>query len=365
MASQFEGFVDIHSIFYSTFHPTEGSKVKFDFPPRSLENSGINFDSIKNYVIPKRALCHRLITFKYGNYRIACYPVTVNSSIYARNFFSFNFVFVFPFNCETSPYEPAIERLGKMFRVLEIQNQILSKSENDTIMFNLKSADKNFNIDNDSSNYILGDDISSIMTTQQKDKYERLNNIISNIKKKPSNFTISDLLMRLYQDLNTYSECLIPIDDGNAVDIKLFPLLTPPTPYISIEHVPISLVNLFKIVDVNWDPIMLTIIPYINGINNIYRISQLSHNEESLVIECIRHLVYYRCIVLTDIFEFSNVYAPTSSLRLFLLDPNMATECQSYVMLPINSKMNDLSLYQHHGKNSAFNGDIGYRNNSV
>lgn len=183
MASQFEGFVDIHSIFYSTFHPTEGSKVKFDFPPRSLENSGINFDSIKNYVIPKRALCHRLITFKYGNYRIACYPVTVNSSIYARNFFSFNFVFVFPFNCETSPYEPAIERLGKMFRVLEIQNQILSKSENDTIMFNLKSADKNFNIDNDSSNYILGDDISSIMTTQQKDKYERLNNIISNIKK--------------------------------------------------------------------------------------------------------------------------------------------------------------------------------------
>ena len=90
MASQFEGFVDIHSIFYSTFHPTEGSKVKFDFPPRSLENSGINFDSIKNYVIPKRALCHRLITFKYGNYRIACYPVTVNSSIYARNFFSFN-----------------------------------------------------------------------------------------------------------------------------------------------------------------------------------------------------------------------------------------------------------------------------------
>lgn len=365
MASQFEGFVDIHSIFYSTFHPTEGSKVKFDFPPRSLENSGINFDSIKNYVIPKRALCHRLITFKYGNYRIACYPVTVNSSIYARNFFSFNFVFVFPFNCETSPYEPAIERLGKMFRVLEIQNQILSKSENDTIMFNLKSADKNFNIDNDGSNYILGDDISSIMTTQQKDKYERLNNIISNIKKKPSNFTISDLLMRLYQDLNTYSECLIPIDDGNAVDIKLFPLLTPPTPYISIEHVPISLVNLFKIVDVNWDPIMLTIIPYINGINNIYRISQLSHNEESLVIECIRHLVYYRCIVLTDIFEFSNVYAPTSSLRLFLLDPNMATECQSYVMLPINSKMNDLSLYSNHGKHSAFNGDTGSRNNSV
>lgn len=365
MASQFEGFVDIHSIFYSTFHPTEGSKVKFDFPPRSLENSGINFDSIKNYVIPKRALCHRLITFKYGNYRIACYPVTVNSSIYARNFFSFNFVFVFPFNCETSPYEPAIERLGKMFRVLEIQNQILSKSENDTIMFNLKSADKNFNIDNDGSNYILGDDISSIMTTQQKDKYERLNNIISNIKKKPSNFTISDLLMRLYQDLNTYSECLIPIDDGNAVDIKLFPLLTPPTPYISIEHVPISLVNLLKIVDVNWDPIMLTIIPYINGINNIYRISQLSHNEESLVIECIRHLVYYRCIVLTDIFEFSNVYAPTSSLRLFLLDPNMATECQSYVMLPINSKMNDLSLYSNHGKHSAFNGDTGSRNNSV
>lgn len=366
MTSQFDGFVNIHSIFYSIFHPTEGTKVKYDFPPRSLEKSGINFDSIKNYIIPKHALCHRLITFKYEKFRIACYPVTINSSIYARNFFSFNFVFVFPYDCETSPYEPAIERLGKMFRVLEIQNQILSKAEKDPIIYNVKPAEKGHNYDIDSISQLKGDDRSSIMTTEQRNKYEKLNDILSTMTSKKSGFSIKDLLMRIYQDLNTYSECLIPIDEGNAVDIKLFPLLAPPTPYISSEDVPISLVNLSKIVDVNWDPIMLSIIPFINGLNTIYRIAELSKNDERVVIEFIRHLIYYNCLILSDVFQFANVYAPTSSIHLFLTAPMMASDCQTYVVLPSNSKLTDLD-YDHNidKASSVFKHNRHYTNDSV
>lgn len=303
MDTNFEGFVPIHTVFYSIFHPTEGSKVCYQFPPENLNNYSINFDAIKNFIIPKPQLCHRLLTFKYGIYRIVSYPVTVNSALYARNFFSFNFVFVFPYECETSPYEPAIGRLGKMFRVLEEQKQILSRAEKDELLFK--------------------GEIPNILDENE--------------------FSIRDLLMRIYQDLNNYSECLIPIDNGNAVDIKIFPLLKPPNSVqVSVEDVPMSIVEFSKIVDVNWDPTLLNILPFINGLNNISNISKLSDSDPNLVIECIKHLIYYKCVIITDFFQFSNIYAPTSLISLFLTEPTMAYDCQAYVTLPPNSRINYL-----------------------
>lgn len=317
MNRQFKGFTPIHTIFYSNFHPTEGSKVGYQFPPNNLQNFSINFNSVKNYIIPKPQLCHKLLTMKYENYRIVSYPVTVNSSSYSRNFFSFNFVFIFRYDCETSPYEPAIERLAKMFRVLEEQNQILSLAENDPVFF--------------------------------KDP-----NTIHN--KPKTTFSIQDLIMRIYQDLNSYSECLIPIDEGNIVDIKIFPLLIPPTAVqLSIEAVPTSVVNLNKVIDLNWDPTMLKILPFIDGLNSISNIAKLSDSDPNLVIECIRHLIFYRCVIITDIFQFSNIYAPTSLIHEFLTDPKLSYECQSYVTLPKNSNIlklpfNETSI-SNHGSN--------------
>ncbi|SMN22957.1 similar to Saccharomyces cerevisiae YEL062W NPR2 Subunit of the conserved Npr2/3 complex that mediates downregulation of TORC1 activity upon amino acid limitation [Maudiozyma saulgeensis] len=299
MDRQFKGFEPIHTVFYSNFHPTEGSKVCYQFPPNNLQNYNINFNSVKNYIIPKLQLCHKLLTMKYENYRIVSYPVTVNSQSYARNFFSFNFVFIFPYDCETSPYEPAIARLAKMFRVLEEQNQILSLAENDPVFF--------------------------------KDP--------STLSNKPdSSFSIQDLIMRIYQDLNSYSECLIPINDANTVDIKLFPLVPPPTAIqLSVDAVPISVVNMNKVIDLNWDPTMLNILPFINGLNSISNISKLSDSDSNLVIECIRHLIYYKCVIITDIFQFSNIYAPTNLITTFLSDPKLSYDCQLYVTLPKNA----------------------------
>lgn len=341
MADKFEGFVPIHTLFYAVFHPTKGTQVRYEFPPGNLESNNINFDAIKNYIIPKPQLCHKLLTLKYKNYRIVCYPVTVNSPYYARNFFSFNFVFVFPYDCETSPYEPAIARLGKMFRVLEEQNQILSKAENDSVYFDFKLAD---NSATEQDGKLNTEKSFKGLTKNQGLALEKYNEIIQELQKKKSNFSVQDLVMRIFQDLNNYSECLIPIDEGNAVDIKIFPLKTPPNSSISIEDVPISTVNLKTIIDVNWDPTMLKIVPYIDGLNSISKIAKLSDSDVYLVLECIKHLVYYNCVILADIFQFSNIYAPTSLLRQFLIEPSLASECQSYVSLIDCSSLSRLSF---------------------
>lgn len=329
MTDQFEGFVPIHTLFYAVFHPTKGTQVRYEYPPGNLEYNNINFDAIKNYIIPKPQLCHKLLTLKYKNYRIACYPVTINSPYYARNFFSFNFVFVFPYDCETSSYEPAIARLGKMFRVLEEQNQILSKAENDPVYFDFKLADNTTEQDGK----LNPDKSFKGLTKTQGAALEKYNEIMQDLKNERLDFSVQDLVMRIFQDLNNYSECLIPIDEGNAVDIKIFPLKKPPNSCISIEDVPISTVNLKTIIDVNWDPTMLKIVPYIDGLNSISKIAKLSDSDVSLVLECIKHLVYYNCVILADIFQFSNIYAPTSLLRQFLTDPTLSSECQSHVIL--------------------------------
>ncbi|SSD59920.1 related to Nitrogen permease regulator 2 [Saccharomycodes ludwigii] len=303
----------------------EGTKISFQFPESNLSKANVNFNTIKNYVIPKPQLCNKLLTFKYGNYRIVGYPVNVKAPYYARNSFNFNFVYVFPYDCATTPYEPSIERLGKMFSVLEEQSQILSKAEMDPVYFQVKS-NKIKGLDDINTQDKSSPDVCSNTTN------EKYNDIINEILGGSPQLCIPDFLTKLYQDLNNYSECLIPIDPGNSIDIKLFPLLAPPTASVSVEDVPITTVNLTKLIDANWDPTMLKIVPYINGVNSIAKIAKISDSDVNLVIECVNHLIYYNCVLILDIFQFSNIYAPTSDISKFLTNPLLANECQKYII---------------------------------
>ena len=115
-----DGFAPITAMFYSVFHPTEGTKVIHQVPSgaivpsinddnkinnslpdsSSFEQPLFDFDIIKNYVIPKPGLCNKLITLKIENYRVCGFPVNIYAPQYARNSFGFNFCFVFPYESD-------------------------------------------------------------------------------------------------------------------------------------------------------------------------------------------------------------------------------------------------------------------------
>ncbi|ODQ66142.1 nitrogen permease regulator 2 [Nadsonia fulvescens var. elongata DSM 6958] len=285
--TDFNGFATIEAIFYSSFHITEGSKVVHQVPSGSivpeegnlaaLSHQLFDFNVIKNYIIPKPALCDRLVTLRVGNYRLIGHPVAVRGTKYARNFFTFNFVFVFASEADSFPFEPVARRMSKMFEVLEEQSQFLSN--------------------------------------------------------KATEDSVGNIIEQLYQDINNYSECFIPIEDGNNVDIKLFPMFPPP-PDIKSFHVPLCTVRLELLIDVNWDPTMERILPFIDGINSVRQIAELAEANYSLTKRCIQHLMYYQCIIIGDIFQFDNIYAPTSDIGLFVQDSEMSRECQLYVYVP-------------------------------
>lgn len=320
-----DGFTPITAIFYAVFHPTEGTKVLNQVPEGCIgQSSGeggslFNMDTIKNYIIPKPQLCNKLISIKIGGFKVLGYPVNIENEQYARNAFTFNFCFVFPYDGDVGPYEPAVSRMGKMFQALEEQSYILSRL----------------------------DKLGSFF----KDRSIRLEAMISNglftpgfkRTRKMSLSSIESLIQQIYQDLNNYSECCIPLDSANSVDIKLFPIMPPPT-NVEAYDVPLLTVKLDLLIDTNWDPTMLRILPFINGINSIAKISDLADVNYILTKQCIQHLMHYKCILITDIFQFSNIYAPTDLIGNFLKLNGMAEDCQAYVTCAENGSLNDAPL---------------------
>lgn len=319
-----DGFVQITAIFYAVFHPTEGTKIVHQVPENAIassqsesnESAIFNFDTVKNYIIPKPQLCNKLVSFKIDKFRVLGFPVNIEGSQYSRNSFNFNFGFVFPYHSDITPYELAIRRVGKMFRALEEQSLLLSKLDRDQIFLNKDS--------------LVLDDLTRLRQTPGHANVQRI-----------SLSSIESLILQIYQDLNNYSECCIPIDLANSVDIKLFPILPPPV-NLKAFQVPISTVKLQSLMDVNWDPTMVKILPFINGLNSVKKISELADADYLLTKKCIQHLMHYQCITMTDIFQFNNIYAPTNRIGNFLKSDSMAEECQAYVISA--SKTDDQSL---------------------
>ncbi|KAK9472209.1 nitrogen permease regulator 2 [Dipodascopsis tothii] len=277
--TDFGGFPQILSLFYATFHPTEGTKVLHQIPAGSIGDGPdalFSLDAIGSYVIPKPQLCNKLLTLRVGQHRLISHPVHIRDASYARNSFMFNFGFVFAKHTEVSAYLPVVRKLSKMFRELEEQSRYLSAGD-------------------------------------------------------PG--ALQAVVDQVFEDLNNYCECFIPIDNNNTVNIKLFPLHPPPR-QIKAFHVPVSTVHLPTVMDVNWDPTMEKIVQYIDGVNSVRRIADLADTNFDLTRKCIQHLMYYGCVIIVDVFKFNNVYACTPAVADLAADAAMAAECRAYVARP-------------------------------
>ena len=301
----------LKAIFFCTFDVTEGMffvqaitihslhflgpKVLHQVPPSSITSSPssvaptlIHFPTLSQHLIPRRELCSHTTTLlsPTTSYRILSHPVSLSDPSYPRNAYTFNFCFVLPANEPFTTYLPPVNKLASLFRTLELQSHYLSS---------------------DSS--------------------------------PPNTGKIFALCEILLEDLNNYCECMIPIDDYNTLSIKLFPTYPSP-PAVLPHHVPLTTVNLSALIDENWDLTMLRILPYIDGINSVKQIALVADADYRLVKKAIKHLLYYNCLVMLDIFTFGAIYAPTAELATFVEDTEMQEECRRYIALPDEENSN-------------------------
>lgn len=246
-------------------------------PHRSTSSTRVlfDFDDISKYVIPPDALCGRLVICATRNHRIIGFPVSISGSKYERNYFRFNLCFVFERSADLSCYKPIVRKVSRVLAACEEESMFLSRSSHE----------------------------------------------------------IYAILEQLYEDLNSYSETSIPIDEFNSIELKIFPFYPNP-PTVKDWQVPVALINLNDRMDDNWDLTMKKVCEHINGVNHVRRIAQLADCDLELTRQAIAHLLYYQVIMTIDIFQYSNMYTLRKSVQWLADELHVKDECGPYVTKP-------------------------------
>ncbi|KAI8884182.1 nitrogen permease regulator 2 [Backusella circina FSU 941] len=302
---EFQGFPRIHCIFYAVFDIIKGTVVKHQVPEGSISSPSssvtdsldakplIDFEAISEYIIPKKQLYKRLVTICTNGYKVMGCPVILHDHEKYRHFrneFRFNLCFVFDQDAETSSYEAVVRKLSRVLEGLECECNFLSK------------------------------DVSS------------------------ESQTVQNVIEQLFEDLNSYCECQIPINTFNTINLKLFP--TYPNPQLVYDyHVPVCTVDIRQMMNSNWDITVQKVASHINGINHVKRIAELANVKPEWARQSMEHMMYYGCIIMIDIFQYSNVYAVKPEItRLFDVNNGLVQECLRYVR--IEEESNDITNEQ-------------------
>ncbi|KZV72939.1 NPR2-domain-containing protein [Peniophora sp. CONT] len=252
---------------------------RFKFSPRrapsaSLGRALFNFDDVSKYIIPASPLCGRLVVCNARQSKIIGFPSELSGN-YERNYFRFNVCFVFDRSADLSCYEPIVRKVSRVLATCEHESSFLSNPETSP--------------------------------------------------------NIYAVLEQLYEDLNSYAETSIPIDDFNSIELKLFPFFPNPPP-VTDWMVPLALIDLTRVVEPNWDLTMVKVSNYIDGTNHVSRIAHLAHCDVDLTRQAIAHLLYYQVIMTIDIFQYSNMYTLRKSVQWLADEAHVKDECGAYVV---------------------------------
>ncbi|GAO15237.1 uncharacterized protein UV8b_04209 [Ustilaginoidea virens] len=282
----------MQGIFYARFFPEQGPQIVAQSPPGCITASElstrqplVDFDVLREYIIPRQAFCNRYVTINSpdGKYIVLGYPVVIAHTKYRRNEFIFNFGLLIEADVDQTPYEGVVRYLAETFAEMEKQNEYLSQGEGD------------------------------------------------GLRARESRRPIESLLEIVKEDLNNYGECMIPVDEANTINMKLFPHhRTPPT--VKGWHVPVAKVKFSEIIDPTWDLTLQKVIAKIDGVSDVRRIAHSASVSLDLAKVALRHLLYYDTIILIDTFFFSSCYAPRPGIHDFIRNVDgIVEECAGYV----------------------------------
>ncbi|KAI0797599.1 nitrogen permease regulator 2-domain-containing protein [Abortiporus biennis] len=233
------------------------------------------FDDVSKYIIPHSALCGRLVICATRNHRIIGFPVEIRApDKYERNYFRYNLCFVFERHADLSCYEPVVRKVSRVLTTCEEESAFLTSPGNSQ--------------------------------------------------------TIYAILEQLYEDLNSYSETSIPIDQFNSIELKIFPFYPNP-PAVKDWDIPLALISLTRRVEDNWDLTIVKVCQYIDGVNHVSRIAQLAECDLDLTREAVAHLLYYQVIMMIDVFQFSNMYILRKNIQWLAEEHHVKEECGPYV----------------------------------
>uniref|UniRef100_A0A7S2R7X6 Nitrogen permease regulator 2 n=1 Tax=Mucochytrium quahogii TaxID=96639 RepID=A0A7S2R7X6_9STRA len=266
----------MEGIFFAKFDDILGPKVVCEAPKDKGYLEGDVFDRVGDYIIAKKELCSSLLTVtdNISGKRVMSSPLFVENDEYARNTFFFAFGFIFAQGVQTAPYQAVLKKLSSVMKKIEIESFFISKEENK----------------------------------------DRLQGILENV----------------LSDLSNWGESIIQIDNANLLALQITPRLVDP-PGVSNHQVPVQIKELDRLVTKEWDLTIQQVLRYIDGERHISLIAEESGVLDALVRRCVRQLLYFRCVVILDIFQYSNCYMCTPRITELAENDELQNECVQYV----------------------------------
>ncbi|GBG27404.1 GATOR complex protein NPRL2 [Hondaea fermentalgiana] len=239
-------------------------------------NDGAFFDRVKDFIITKKQLCGSLLTVSddMTGCKVMSYPLYVeDEKVYARNVFFFAFGFIFKEDVQVGAYEAVLRKLSDVMRSVEVESQFLS-----------------------------ADDPSGVR----------------------------DVLKQVVSDLSAFRESIVSVDERNVLALKLKPRLVDPTDVMD-HQVPVQTRRMDQFVTKEYDLTIQQVIRYIDGERHVRLIAEESGVAVALVRRCVRQLLYFRCVRLVDIFQYSNSYTCTPRLVELVEDERLQKDCLHFV----------------------------------
>lgn len=314
---------NIGGVFYAEFDNIVGPKIVYQSPDGFFDPE--DFDAVSEYMITKPDLCGKVVSVLHAGFRagprkgrsalyrhataaaalsaearedtagvlssssaggaatpvkVVTFPVGLSHEKYMRNSLLFSVGFVLPAEADAAPYEPVLRKLGLYLFTMEVESGFLFRPER-------KAA-------------------------------------------------LQHILPAILHGLNARGECFVAVDEVDTIALKLFPSLPRPAA-VKDSDVPVRVRDLDVLLgvgsgqDAGLDLCIRAVLPHIDGVNFVRAIAEAADADISLVKRALQHLLYYGCIVMIDIFQYSNIYATQPRVQLLLRSRELSQACLAFV----------------------------------
>lgn len=314
-------------LFYANFDNKVGPQLPIAVPHPFLTQKELQ--ELEGYLIPRRSLSHRLISFHWKSNIILNFPVRVEDSCYERHAFTFSFGMV----------------LRKPPDIVYGNNE----QQRDINMSQSSSADDS-KIEIESFERILKR-LTLIFLSLEKDfkflsKMKRSDHYPAHFKflkdeiggnpniSEDHDYLLRKILMKIFNGFSRSGECTVNLLDSRKMALKLYNKLVSPQ-QVHWHDVPV-LINDMNATDNRWDIALQFVLKQINSVNHVQRICDILRQklvdvDKECIRECIEQLLYYKYIAITDIFKHSNYYIVTKNVEQILDSVQMQQSALAFI----------------------------------
>ena len=339
------------SIIYTEFNLEKGPELVYQVPHNYIKPE--DFKRISEFVVPTTQFCNKEVSLHLGNAYLLGYPIFLNNQTYDRNRFEFNFSLLIDedeYENNNYLYDCLIKKICTTFENLEIDYNFnfMKKSMNMIQEFiDLLYSHFNSNVSVINIHLEEGDTENEINVKEEKnideDNKKQINISLGKINAEELIFSKSKTEMPRIQSQNLLdfsskysrssskdifkSETMIGYNSSKNIKVKKH--INFSFRYIDFAHIKINIKNFYvpiwiKELDkeelTKLDNINLYIINKINGVNSVSKISKILSIGIDLVKYALSSLYIIGGITFIDLFQYSNIYKPTTELKKITID---------------------------------------------